>query len=68
MGCNIELTSITNAMKARDLLRKNRFTVTVEKITGNTSAGCAYNVVVERDCDRATKLLNQAGIRIRGIS
>lgn len=68
MGCNIELTSITNAMKARDLLRKNKFTVTVEKIAGNTSGGCAYNVAVEKDCDRATKLLNQAGIRIRGIS
>lgn len=65
MGCRIELSSITNAIKARDLLRKNGFKVTVEKITGKTNGGCAYNVAIEKNCEKATELLNRAGIRIR---
>ena len=32
MGCNIELTSITYAIKARDLLRKEKMHVIVEKV------------------------------------
>ena len=68
MGCVIELTSITYAIKARDLLRKNKFRVTVEKSTGKTKKGCAYSVAVDRDCRTAANLLENAGIKILGIT
>ena len=67
MGCNIELTSITYAIKARDLLRKNKFRVTVEKSVGRLKNGCAYSVSVADDCEKATKILSKAGFKINGI-
>lgn len=68
MGCVIELTSITYAIKARDLLRKNRLSARVEKSTGKIKRGCAYSVVVDNDCQKATNILETAGIRILGIT
>ncbi len=68
MGCVIELESVTNAIKARDLLKKNKFRVTVEKSTGKSKKGCAYSVNVNGSCDTAEKLIDEAGIRILGIS
>ncbi len=68
MGCNIELESITHAMRARDLLRKNKFNVRIEKSTGVQKKGCAYSVITDRSCQSAIDILETAGIRIRGIS
>ena len=68
MGCNIELTSITYAIKARDLLRKEKMRATVEKSLGKQKSGCAYSVAVAGDCVKATKILNNAGFKINGIN
>lgn len=68
MGCNIELESITHAMKARDLLRKNKFGVRIEKSVGRRKKGCAYSVITDRSCQSAMDILETAGIRILGIS
>lgn len=68
MGCNIEVASITYAIKARDLLRKNKFKVYVEKSTGRMKKGCEYSVIVDRDCDGAVRILKNAGIKIIGIN
>lgn len=68
MGCNIELESITSAIKARDLLKKNKFRVSIEKSTGSKHKGCAYSVITDRDCKDATYVLQTAGIKILGIS
>lgn len=68
MGCIIELTSITYAIKAREILQKNKFKVRVEKSTGKTKKGCTYSVVVDNDCRKAANILENAGIRILGIT
>ena len=68
MGCNIELESITHAMKARDSLRKNKFGVRIEKSVGRQKKGCAYSVITDRSCQSAMDILETAGIRILGIS
>lgn len=68
MGCLIELTSITYAIKARDLLRKNKFRVSIEKNSGKNKKGCAYSVAVTGDCDKATEILNKAGLKINNIT
>ena len=41
MGCDIELENITNAIKTRDLLRKNKYGAKIEKSSGKTKKGCA---------------------------
>ncbi len=68
MGCNIELESITSAMKARDLLRKYKFKVRIEKSTGKPKRGCAYSVITEKDCNQALVVLENSGINILGVS
>ncbi len=68
MGCNIELESITSAIKARDLLRKNKLKVRIEKSTGKQRKGCAYSVITDKDCNTALTVLEKSGIRILGIS
>lgn len=68
MGCNIELESITSAMKARDLLKKSKFKVRIEKSTGKQKRGCAYSVITDKNCDNVLTLLENSGIKILGIS
>ncbi len=67
MGCNIELESITNAIKARDLLKKNKFRVKIEKSVGGNKKGCSYSVITDRECSNAVTVLQTAGIKILGI-
>ncbi len=62
MGCIMEIEGITNAIKARDLLRKNRLNVSVEKRMGAKGKGCSYVLRVKGDCVRAGELLKNAGI------
>lgn len=68
MGCAIELESVTNAMKAKDILGKNSYKVRLEKSTGKGKKGCAYTVYTNGDCERAEMLLTKADIKITGIS
>lgn len=67
MGCTIELTSITYAIKARDLLRKNNVKARIEKSSGKGRPGCAYSLAVD-DCDKANRILEESGMRIHDIS
>ena len=68
MGCNIELESITNAMKARDVLKKNKIKARIEKSMGKNQKGCSYSIVTDRDCDLAVKKKKKSGIKISAIS
>lgn len=67
MGCNIELESITSAIKARDLLRRKNFKVQIEKSTNGTKKGCSYSVITDKDCNNALKILD-GNVKIIGIS
>lgn len=66
----ITVGSVTQAIKARDLLRKNGFKVEARKQVGNTEdTGCAYAVILEsNDVYSATKILRQAGIKIKSVN
>ena len=68
MGCNIELESITNAMKARDVLKKNKIKARIEKTMGKNQKGCSYSIVTDRDCDLAVNVIEKSGIKISAIS
>ncbi len=68
MGCNIELESITNAMKARDVLRKNNIKSRIEKSMGKSQKGCSYSLITDRDCNTAVSVIEKSGIRISAIS
>lgn len=68
MGCLIATESITYAIKARDLLRRNNYRVRIEKNTGKTQKGCGYLVAVDKNCQSAVILLKNAGIKVLDIT
>ena len=60
--------TVTYALKGRDLLRNNGFSVKIERITGDKTLGCGYVLVVAGNISEAEKLLNTSGIKILKIS
>jgi len=68
MGCVIELKSITYAIKAREILRRNKIKATMEKAFGNSKKGCVYYVVVSGNCYYALELLKRNGIEATQIN
>ena len=68
MGCDIELENITNAIKTRDLLRKNRYNTKKKKSSGKTQKGCAYVVKTDADCFICRKMTAGSGIKVINLS
>jgi len=61
--------TVTYAIKARDILRKNGFKAATERITsGAGSAGCGYAVIINENLDKAVDLLKKNGIKILEIN
>ncbi len=56
--------TITYALKAKDLLRRNGIKATVERIsTGKNGKGCSYAVIFEGDALQVKDVLQNAGIK-----
>ncbi len=63
----ILVSSITYAMKSRDLLFSQGIKSYVERTTRlKEQQGCGYGVYVPNDTDQAERILAEAGIRIIG--
>lgn len=61
------VSSITNAMRGKELLEKNRIRAYISRsIDENTKNGCGYCIYVSSDFEKAQNLLRSSGIRIRG--
>ena len=60
--------TVTYALKGRDLLRKNGFSVKIERITGDKTLGCGYVLIVIGNIAEAEKILNLGGIKILKIT
>jgi len=64
----ITVATVTQAIKGRDVLRKNGFKVGVKKADSRT-AGCAYTIVLEDGAlDDAIKILHKSGINVKSVS
>lgn len=63
----ILLSSITYAMKSRDLLFRYGIRAYVERTPrSNMNAGCGYSIYVPERTDEAENILARSGIRIVG--
>ena len=62
----ILVSSITYAMKARDILFRNGIKAYVERAQHREDAGCGYGVFVPSRTDEAQAILERAGIRVLG--
>lgn len=62
----ILLSSVTYAMKGRELLMKQGIKAYVERIPGSSASGCGYGLYVPRGVEEAQRILSDNGIRILG--
>lgn len=62
----IMMSSITYAMKSRDILFKYGIKSYVERTPKGSNAGCGYSIYVPERTDEAEKILTGMGIRILG--
>ena len=70
MGNNlIMVSSITHAIRGRDLLKQRGFNASIQKTPGALdTAGSGYSIFVDKNIDSAQKIVSAAGIKILGIS
>lgn len=63
----IMMTSITNAMKAKDVLSKKGIrTEIVRTPKRKTKSGCGYSLYVPKNFTKAVSIIKASGIRIMG--
>lgn len=63
----IIMSSVTNAMRGRELLRKHGIPSEIERVPKNRMRqGCGYGLYVRNNIDDAERLLRQNGIRVSG--
>ncbi|HIS50641.1 MAG TPA: DUF3343 domain-containing protein [Candidatus Gallacutalibacter pullistercoris] len=62
----IQVSSVTYAMRGRELLFRHGIRSYVERSTRSSRAGCGYNLYVPENADQAEKILRQANIKILG--
>ena len=60
------LSSVTYAMKSRDLLFKYGIKAYVERLPRTKENGCGYGVYVPRGIDEAERILKENGVRVLG--
>lgn len=65
----ISVSSITYAIKGRDLLRKQGFKAYIERKTNQSgNAGCGYVIVAEGNRQMITGALMNSGVKILEIN
>ena len=65
----ILVSSITYAIKGRDLLRSHGYKAYIEKTPGKLDThGCGYSIVVATEPARVLGLLQQAGVKVLGVA
>lgn len=63
------VSSITYALKGRDLLRAKGFKAYVERTpSAYDRIGCGYSVYVNGDIEQALELFRENGIRVYGVT
>lgn len=64
----IYVTSITYAIKGRDVLRKHGFKAYIERKTNtNGTAGCGYVIIAQGNRNKITSTLMNFGINVLDI-
>lgn len=58
------VSSVTNAMRGKNLLQKAGLTAYIGRVSDDKSTnGCGYMLRVNGDPDKATKLMEESGLR-----
>lgn len=63
----IQVSSITYAIKGRDILKSKGIRAYVERSPADMDrVGCGYSIFVKGDIETAENILNNAGIKVLG--
>lgn len=63
----IRLSSVTQAMKARDILKTNGITSKIHRIPAQKGqASCSYGLLINKDIKKAVEVLKENDIKILG--
>lgn len=60
----IVVSSVTYALKSRDLLFQKGIKAYVERLPRTKESGCGYGVYVPRRTDEAERILREAGVKV----
>lgn len=67
MAYYIKIGSVTNAQRARTLLRANSIDAQIKRLENpKPGEGCGYVIVVDEDVGNAVRLLQKNGLRVLG--
>ena len=67
-GPLILVSSVTYAMKGRELLNRRGFRAFIERINRSRETGCGYGIYVPDSTDEAERILRAEGFRVLGRS
>ncbi len=63
----IKLSSVTQAMKARDILRKHGISSKIHRIPAVKGKGaCSYGLLINNKLDKAVEILRNNNIKVTG--
>lgn len=62
----ILLSSVTYAMKGRELLMRQGIKAYVERIPQSSASGCGYGLYVPRGAQEAERILRENGLKVLG--
>lgn len=60
----IVVSSVTYAIKGRELLTQRGFRAFVERVPRTAETGCGYGIYVPHDADEAERILRENGVRV----
>ncbi len=59
--------TVTNAMRAREVLGRNGYNSQIMRVKASPTNGCGYGVLVQRNLEEALSILKENGIKLLGI-
>lgn len=62
----ILVSSVTYAIKGKDLLNRNGFMAAIHRVSRTRETGCGYGIYVPQRTEEAQRLLEESGMRILG--
>ena len=63
----LAMTSITYAMKAKEIMNGRGIYCEVVRTPKNLGSGCGYSVMVKTDVQRAVEILGRYGITVKAF-
>ena len=63
----LAMSSITYAMKAKEILNSKGLYCEIERTPKNLGSGCGYSVRIKSDVKEAEEILKKYGITVKGI-